>query len=24
MQPVAADEWDDYNRLEAGFRQNFN
>jgi prepilin-type N-terminal cleavage/methylation domain-containing protein/prepilin-type processing-associated H-X9-DG protein len=24
MQPVAANEWDDYNRLEAGFRQNFN
>jgi prepilin-type processing-associated H-X9-DG protein/prepilin-type N-terminal cleavage/methylation domain-containing protein len=24
VQPVAANEWDDYNRLEAGFRQNFN
>jgi prepilin-type processing-associated H-X9-DG protein/prepilin-type N-terminal cleavage/methylation domain-containing protein len=24
VQPVAADEWDDYNRMEAGFRQNFN
>jgi prepilin-type processing-associated H-X9-DG protein/prepilin-type N-terminal cleavage/methylation domain-containing protein len=23
-QAVAPDEWDDYNRLEAGFRQNFN
>jgi prepilin-type N-terminal cleavage/methylation domain-containing protein/prepilin-type processing-associated H-X9-DG protein len=23
-QPVAADEKDDYNRMEAGFRQNFN
>ena len=24
VQPVAANEWDDYNRLETGFRQNFN
>jgi prepilin-type processing-associated H-X9-DG protein/prepilin-type N-terminal cleavage/methylation domain-containing protein len=24
VQPVAADEWNDYNRMEAGFRQNFN
>ena len=24
IQAVAADEWDDYNRLEAGFRQNFD
>lgn len=24
VQPVAADEWDDYNRMEAGFRQNFD
>ncbi|HXR05265.1 MAG TPA: prepilin-type N-terminal cleavage/methylation domain-containing protein [Verrucomicrobiae bacterium] len=23
-QPVAPNEWDDYNRMEAGFRQNFN
>jgi len=23
-QPVANDQWDDYNRLEAGFVQNFN
>jgi prepilin-type N-terminal cleavage/methylation domain-containing protein/prepilin-type processing-associated H-X9-DG protein len=23
IQPVAASEWDDYNRLETGFRQNF-
>ncbi len=23
-QPVADDEWDDYNRLQTGFRQNFN
>jgi len=23
-QPVAGDEWDDYNRMEAGFRQDFN
>ena len=23
-QPVANNEWDDYNRLEAGFRQDFN
>ena len=23
-QPVAPNEWDDYNRLEAGFRQNFD
>ncbi|MFZ0826648.1 MAG: type II secretion system protein [Verrucomicrobiia bacterium] len=24
IQAVAPNEWDDYNRLEAGFRQNFN
>jgi len=23
QQPVAGDEWDDYNRMEAGFRQDF-
>jgi prepilin-type processing-associated H-X9-DG protein len=23
VQSVAADEWDDYNRMESGFRQNF-
>jgi len=23
-QPVAADEWDDYDRMQSGFRQNFN
>ena len=23
VQPVAANEWDDYNHMEAGFRQNF-
>jgi prepilin-type N-terminal cleavage/methylation domain-containing protein/prepilin-type processing-associated H-X9-DG protein len=23
-QPVANNEWDDYNRMETGFRQNFN
>jgi prepilin-type N-terminal cleavage/methylation domain-containing protein/prepilin-type processing-associated H-X9-DG protein len=23
MQPVGADEWDDYNRVQASFRQNF-
>jgi prepilin-type processing-associated H-X9-DG protein len=24
IQSVANDEWDDYNRMEAGFRQNFD
>ena len=24
IQPVAANEWEDYDRMEAGFRQNFN
>jgi prepilin-type N-terminal cleavage/methylation domain-containing protein/prepilin-type processing-associated H-X9-DG protein len=24
VQPVAANEWDDYNRMQAGFRQSFN
>ena len=24
QQPVAAGEWDDYNRMQAGFLQNFN
>jgi prepilin-type N-terminal cleavage/methylation domain-containing protein/prepilin-type processing-associated H-X9-DG protein len=24
IQPVASGEWDDYNRMEAGFRQDFN
>lgn len=24
IQPVAANEWDDYNRVQAGFRQNFD
>ena len=24
QQPVADGEWDDYNRMEAGFRQNFS
>jgi prepilin-type N-terminal cleavage/methylation domain-containing protein/prepilin-type processing-associated H-X9-DG protein len=24
VQPVAENQWDDYNRMEAGFRQNFN
>jgi prepilin-type processing-associated H-X9-DG protein len=23
QQPVANDEWDDYNRFQRGFRQNF-
>jgi hypothetical protein len=23
-QPVADGEWDDYNRMEAGFRQDFS
>jgi hypothetical protein len=23
-QAVASDEWDDHNRMEAGFRQNFD
>jgi prepilin-type processing-associated H-X9-DG protein len=23
-QPVAQNQWDDYNRMEAGFMQNFN
>jgi prepilin-type processing-associated H-X9-DG protein len=24
VQPVAPNEWDDYNRMESGFRQDFN
>jgi len=23
VQPVADNEWDDYNRMQAGFRQDF-
>ncbi|MEI9864508.1 MAG: H-X9-DG-CTERM domain-containing protein [Limisphaerales bacterium] len=24
IQPVADNEWDDYNRIQSGFRQNFD